>query len=127
MPPFVPELFDGPTLGGQVQTKYRLDYLITKPSGTPTPPATLIIAEGQDVANLRNYKFAGNLGKSLTYENPTPLQIIGHNNIAELTFLWGVDDRVQHTLHWIGPNNQVFTTVYDISLNLVDSLYGPQL
>lgn len=124
VPNFVPEKFNGPTLAGNVSTKYRLDYLVTVPAGPSPPPDPLVVAPGQDVANLRNYKYAGQFGKSLMYQNPSPLQIIGHNNISELTFAWGTDQRVRHTVHWIGPANQTFATVYDISLNLADPAYG---
>lgn len=125
VPSFVPESFNGPTLGGSISTKYRLDYLVTVPGASSPQPNPLLIKDGEDVANLWNYKYAGQEGRTLTYTNPGPLQIIGHNNIAELTFLWGPDKRARHTLHWIGPNEKTFATTYDVSLNPADSAFGP--
>lgn len=125
VPTFVPESFNGPTLAANVSTKYRLDYLVTVPGGSSTQPDPLLVQDGQDVANLRNYKYAGQWGTNSMYTNPGPLQIIGHNNIAELTFLWGSDKRAHHTLHWIGPNGKTFDTTYDVSLNPVDPAFGP--
>lgn len=125
VPDFKTESFDGPTLAGSVRSRYRLDYLVAVPSGSPSPPDPLVITDGDDVANLRNYSNSMSYGNKLIYSGASPLQIIGHNNIAELTFLWGTDKRARHTLHWVGPNGKTFDTVYDVSLNPTDSKFGP--
>lgn len=125
VPRFVPESFNGPTLSGSLSTTYRLDYLVTVDEAPRTEPVRLEIQDGQDIANLRNYKYAGQQGRISMYTNPGRLQIIGHNNIAELTFLWGAKDkRARHTLHWIGPHG-TFATTYNVSLNPVDPAFGP--
>jgi hypothetical protein len=124
VPAFVPESFDGPTLAGSVSSRYRLDYLVAVPAGSPAPPDPLVITEGDDVANLRNYSSVASYGNKLVYSGASPLQIIGHNNIAELTFVWGADKRARHTLHWVGPGGKTFETVYDVSLNPADSKFG---
>jgi hypothetical protein len=119
---FKPEAFAGPKLsGGAALSAYRLDYLIADPGQTSSKkiPDPLDVKEGDDVANLRNYSKMDSFGSILRYEGATPLQIVGHNNIAELKFTWAPNDRrAHHILHWKGPNGTTYLTTYDVSLNL---------
>lgn len=118
IPDHQPEAFDGP--GGR--SVYRLDYLVAD-SGQQPPggfPDSLIVAPDQDVANLRNYDSMDKFGRSVLFSGATPLQIIGHNNVAELTFDGA---NVLHALHWFGPSGPPYTTTYTVSLTLNDPAY----
>jgi hypothetical protein len=126
VPDFVPEAFAGPTLTGVVSDSvYRLDYLVATAGQTSTMPFPdpLVIQEGQNVANLRTYAKVHSYHNNLIYSGASDLQIIGHNNVAELKFIWGADKRAQHILHWSGPDGTVYTTTYDVSLNPGDTKY----
>jgi hypothetical protein len=127
IPSFVPEALEGPKLSGVISDSvYRLDYLVATAGQTSTMPFLdpLPVAEGQDVANLRNYAKMHKLMGVPIYSGASDLQIIGHNNIAELKFIWGsADKRAQHILHWSGPDGTLYTTTYDVSLNLNDATY----
>ena len=130
VPDFEPESFDGPYLTGDPSNTgslYRLDYLVANPGQTAGQaiPDPLTIKEGDDIANLRTYAKMQSYGNVLIYYGASPLQIIGHNNIAELKFVWGTDKRARHIVHWIGASGKSFVTTYDISLNLNDPKYPP--
>jgi hypothetical protein len=126
VPNFVPEAFQGSKLSGVVSDSvYRLDYLVATAGQTSTMPFPdpLVIVDGQDATNLRNYSKMHQYANILQYSGASDLQIIGHNNIAELKFIWGADKRAQHILHWSGSDGTVYTTTYDVSLNLNDAKY----
>jgi hypothetical protein len=117
-PPHVPEAFEGP--GGR--SVYRLDYLVAD-SGQPPPggfPDFLLVKKDEDVANLRNYDSMDTFGRGLLRSGASPLQIIGHNNLAELTF---ASANAHHAVHWYGPSGPPYTTTYTVSLNLNDPAY----
>jgi hypothetical protein len=125
VPDHVPEAFYGPVLAGTTEpTAYRLDYLVAQPAQAPAGgvPSSLATKDGEDVANLANYDTMNKHCGSLVYSGASPLQIIGHNNVAELTFT-GIS--ALHTVHWFGPSGPALTTTYTVSLDPNDPSYEP--
>ena len=134
VPDHKPEAVEGPVLAGGDSSLYRLDYLVAERSKAPPGaiPDSLQVVPGQDVANLSNYhKMSNTSGGAclasvvssaaaspfVEYEGASALEIIGHNNVAELTF--GASS-VRHRVHWLGPNKKVYVTTYNVSLDLSD-------
>jgi hypothetical protein len=119
--------------------RYRLDYLVTSETGQNAPPPKVIAASNDPAKALANYNAAAAAQRATTKTGSPNQQIIGHNNIAELSFVWQPNlKRAYHTLYWIMKNpdedgnytydasNDVYVNYwsrYDVSLNLDDPAY----
>lgn len=112
--------------------RYRLDYLVASETGQ-NPPHPIQVSDSDHLANYKNAALAQ---LALDNSGGAPRQIIGHNNIAELTFIWNAGvKRVYHTLHWrdavtnddgtLSKTATGYWTRYDVSLNLDDPDFGP--
>jgi hypothetical protein len=118
--------------------RYRLDYLATVETGQGAPPPPVLISPFDSNTWAQAYAQAATAQRVL-YNSGAPLyEIIGHNNIAELTFAWQSNSkRAYHTLHWWkkeqGDEDEDNPTDkyshcwsrYDVSLNLDDPDYTP--
>jgi hypothetical protein len=118
--------------------RYRLDYLPTVETGQGAPPPPVLITGFDTDTWAKAYATAAAAQRNLYNSGGTLYQIIGHNNIAELTFAWQSNSkRAYHTLHWWkkekGDENKDDPTDayshcwsrYDVSLNLDDPDYPP--
>jgi hypothetical protein len=119
--------------------RYRLDYLVTSETGQNAPPPKIFVPPSDPATALKNYAAAAVQQRLTTNTGSPNQQIIGHNNIAELSFIWQANlKRVYHTLYWIMKNpdknsnysydssSDVYVNYwsrYDVSLNLDDPDY----
>ena len=107
---------------------YRIDYLLSEarvatPASIPIPPRWL------DVAALNAYLSTGEEYEKYLKSYAPGREIVGWNNIGEVTFRWGPGDdkEVVHELWWwLSPEAQPFPiSKYVVSLRLSDSRYPP--
>lgn len=119
--------------------RYRLDYLVTSETGQNAPTPKVLVPPSDAATALNNYAAALAMQQIVTKTGSANQQIIGHNNIAELSFVWQPNlKRVYHTLYWMmkdpdkdsnysydGPNDSYvnYWSRYDVSLNLDDPAY----
>jgi hypothetical protein len=114
---------------------YRLDYLTATNEGSlPVNPAPIPPTPGGGTPDARKQaaeaynKATGNY-RAYNKANATTRQIVGLNNLAEITFDWGAGDAktVIHTLRWRDPTTGlVIFTTYIVNLNPSDPAF-PEL
>ena len=114
--------------------RYRLEYLTPKNEGplpltlahVPPIPTTATAADRKKAAQAFNVA-TGNY-RIYDKSRATRREIVGVNNLAEITFDWGAGDdkRVNHTLRWRAEQTSrpTFTT-YSVSLNPSDPVVRP--
>jgi hypothetical protein len=114
--------------------RYRLDYLRpvrggqTKPVTPPPVPATDATAAQWAQA----YAAAANTRTDVVSNGTKLPDCIGHNAIAEVTFVWPAGDAsatgklVHHRVHWQspGPSGVAMWVEYDVSLDVDDPNYA---
>jgi len=131
--PKAPGLFTSITT--PVDYTYRLDYLLAVVQGVlpPTPPPLPPMPTGTGAEDRKRaaaiYNAATGSYRTFNASNKTRREIVGVNNLAEITFDWFANgDRfVLHTLRWFDDilHSLTFTT-YVVSLNPDDPLF-PEL
>jgi hypothetical protein len=110
--------------------RYRLDYLVASTEGVqpstldpiPPIPSGATAAERKKAADA----FHKATGHYRDYNNSaaSTRQIVGLNNIGELTFEWGAGDnkKVHHSLRWWDPSKpKVQWTTYTVPLDPNDA------
>lgn len=116
----------------QPDYSYRLDYLLAVNEGSlpPTPPPIPPMPTGTSDEDRRRaaaaYHAATGNYRIFNAKNATRREIVGVNNLAEITFDWFADGRrfVLHTLRWHdqGTGSPRFTT-FVVSLFPNDPTY----
>jgi hypothetical protein len=113
------------TVDTQPDWRYRIDYLISEqrnatPASIPTPSNWKDRGMATYLAGSAEYK-------KYMHDYAPGREIVGFNNIGEISFLWNAgDDRsVIHQLWWwLAPTAQAFPlSKYIVSLRLNDSKY----
>jgi hypothetical protein len=114
---------------------YRLDYLTaTNEGAVPINPAPIPPTPGGRTPEARKQaaeaynKATGNY-RAYNKANATTRQMVGLNNLAEITFDWGTGDvkTVIHTLRWRDPTtDRVIFTTYMVNLDPSDPAF-PEL
>jgi hypothetical protein len=125
--PFIVELSQAPDY------RYRLDYLVASKQGTlpKTPPTIPPLPAGATDAQRKNAAkaFHAATGNYRDYNNgaASTREVVGRNNIGEITFEWGAGDhkQVNHTLRWWdGVASTVQWTTYTVSLDPNDTNFA---
>ena len=113
--------------GGEVQLRdpdweYRLDYLLpTRETiyslSLPYSPASAGTSAEQRKKAAEIYHKAAGYYRS--YSNKSSRQLVGVNNVSEITFDRLPDNTLQvnHTLRWHEPNLSVSITNYEVNLD----------
>ena len=111
--------------------RYRLDYL-TSVRGGQTALGTLPFTLPTDqsaAAWVQAYSQAANARTDLIGKGTKLPDCIGHNAIAEITFVWPAGDAattgrlVHHRVHWQDPFSGPTWAEYDVSLDIDDKNY----
>jgi hypothetical protein len=107
--------------------RYYLEYLSTAAQLTspPTPPS--LPAPGPNATDADRQKALANFNRASDYYRlynmaaGKPRDIVGRNNLGEITFDWGAGNAktVRHTLRWWSDGNppQLIWTTYFVSLD----------
>jgi hypothetical protein len=132
------------TLDDRPDYRYRLDYLATSVTGqtAAAPPAIAPPNAANRLGAARSFAKAARAYLDLIDKGAKPPDVIGYNNISEITFVWqrangapaaSVNDplatnkRVRHTLRWQYPGvAKPYWAQYDVSL-MIDDLNFPKL
>jgi hypothetical protein len=132
------------TLDVKPDYRYRLDYLATSTTGQTIDPSSTVgqIVLANRPAAAQSYANASRAHRDLVNKGATLPEVIGFNNLSEISFLWQhadgtpattVDDplttnrRVRHTLRWQQPGTGItpYWATYDVSLNVDDPGFRP--
>jgi hypothetical protein len=113
---------------------YRLDYLAPQSRGhyPDAPPPLGTVSGSATVVERTNalakYKKAANAYLNYTQTKVYGKEIVGLNNLAELTFHWGKGDdkKVYHTVRW-QQDDKVWWVQYEVSLALDDTTNYPMI
>jgi hypothetical protein len=108
--------------------RYRLDYIASILNGVqlPNPPAIPPVGPAATAADRRQaalyYNQATNYYRTFNTQGSGAQDIVGVNNISEVTFHWDPDDSlkwINHTLRFVNPNlpSTDWWTTYTFSLN----------
>jgi hypothetical protein len=129
-PPVVnlrPKFSAGSMVDRQPDWRYRIDFIHSAPRTStpsqqvPIPPSwTLEASQDTYLATAKEYK-------KYCEQHAAGAEIVGLNNIGEVTFEWAPGDNksVMHQLWWwLSPAASPFPiTKYAISLRLIDAAY----
>jgi hypothetical protein len=118
--------------------RYRLDNIFADARGAQPAAPPLIDPMSGATADARRHamqQYSKATNAYLDYANKVQNahQIVGFNNLSEITLSWGPDDAkaVHHTVRWREPSTGlVFWVRYTISLGVADQNYsaiGPAL
>ena len=110
---------------------YRLDYLTATNQGAlptapaPIPPTPTGTADDRKKAAEAFNKATGNY-RVYNRASATKQEIVGLNNLGEITFVWGAGDAktANHTLRWRDPTTAlVIFTTYIVNLDPNDPAF----
>jgi hypothetical protein len=118
--------------------RFRLDYIASILQGIqlPNPPAIPPVGPGATPAQRQQaaqyYNQATNFYRSYNTGGPNAQDIVGVNNISEVTFHWDPNDSlkwVNHTLRFAGPglNGVDLWTTYTFGLDPLESTVYPDI
>jgi len=114
--------------------RYRLDYLQTTTAGQhgSTLGTGLSVRTDDRAAASHAWAKASQLNHDFVKAGAFLPEIVGYNNIGEITFVWQADNskpdkinkRVVHTIRWQEQGQtDTFWAAYDVSLNIDDSAF----